>query len=96
MLDWVPFGESEPFRGVLDCSSAAWFYLEKDGGKQAGPVNAGSLAKLFEDGEIDGLTLAWHAGMGTEWKPIAEVTSTMYHLSTTRTVRQPPMMSTVH
>jgi hypothetical protein len=62
----------EPFRAVLEAETAEWFYLDKDG-QQSGPVNGKALAALFEEGEVDGLTMAWHAGLGQAWQPVAEV-----------------------
>ena len=61
----------EPFKGVKQAETAAWFYLDKDG-QQAGPMDLRRLAELFDEGEVDGLTLVWHAGLA-EWKPVAEV-----------------------
>lgn len=55
-----------------DAQAAAWFYQDKDGG-QAGPVDVQRMAGLFQSGEVDGLTMVWHAELPGGWKQLAEV-----------------------
>lgn len=42
------------------------------GSSRLGPVTASRLVRLFEDGDIDGATLVWRAGM-PDWKPFLDV-----------------------
>ena len=57
---------------MVEAERAQWFYLDKDGAQQ-GPFIVKEMADFLDEGEIDGLNLVWHAGMGTEWKPLSEV-----------------------
>ncbi|CAN0189241.1 unnamed protein product, partial [Hapterophycus canaliculatus] len=36
------------------------------------PVSAAALSRLFQQGEVDGMSMAWTTGMG-DWKPLREV-----------------------
>jgi len=60
----------EPFRSTIIACDASWHYLDVEG-KQQGPLDIVALEKLFAEGDVDGLTMVWHAGM-EEWKAIAE------------------------
>jgi hypothetical protein len=78
----------EPFKSVLDAQAAMWYYLEDTGSQgqssdgasgsvQRGPMEAAEVAKHWDDGDIDGMTLVWHGAM-PEWKPLAEVGAICY------------------
>lgn len=47
-----------------------WFHSMK--GQQYGPVTLGELRGKIEEGEVTGVDLAWHQGMG-DWSPVSLV-----------------------
>ena len=47
-----------------------WYYVHQ--GRQTGPLDAGQLVQLHQDGKVQDDTLIWHEGM-PDWQPYAEV-----------------------
>lgn len=52
------------------------------------PVSASALSQLFQEGEVDGMTVAWTTGMG-EWKPLREVAHLLYRVAKARVPSAP-------
>ncbi|CAM9457457.1 unnamed protein product [Scytosiphon promiscuus] len=71
MSEWKQLGQIEAFRETSELAATPWLYLGENA-DQRGPVSAAALSRLFQQGEVDGMTIAWTTGMG-EWKPLREV-----------------------
>lgn len=50
-----------------------WHYLDESQ-QQQGPLDAQAVSKLWDEGQIDGMTMVWNPSM-PEWKSVAEVSS---------------------
>lgn len=50
--------------------AAIWYYADADS-KQKGPITAAAFRQLWDEADVDGMTLVWTPGMPS-WQPVSE------------------------
>lgn len=71
MAEWKPASEVESFKKYVECLECFWYFTDEDK-QQQGPVSIRELAKKFNSGIIDGMTMVWTQNMSS-WQQVSTI-----------------------